>query len=168
MQIWLAEEADSAEKSRRKKRRAMRRILCGAIAVAIALCAAVVAAQQNGNGPGAKLREDLRKAVMNGNLTDSQKTTLQQAGAAMREAAQAKQNGGSVDRDAVKKAMSDIKQVADSGAFQPEDARAVKADLAAMQNAFDKGKRTRRPLADLLHRQGQGLLSNFLSSKLGI
>jgi len=146
----------------------MRRILCGAIAVSMALCAAATTAQQNGNGSGAKLREDLRKAVMNGNLTDPQKSTLQQAGAAMREAAQAKQNGGSVDRDAVKKTMSDIKQIADSGAFQPEDAQAVKADLAAMQGAMDKGKRTRRPLADLLHRPGQGLLSNFLSSKLRI
>ena len=86
----------------------------------------------------------------------------------MREAAQAQQNGGTVDRDAMKKAMSDIKQIADSGAFQPEDAQAVKADLAAMQGAVDKEKRTRRPLADLLHQQGQQLLSNFLSSKLHI
>src|SRR5262249_27697913 len=126
------------------------------------------AAQQSDNSPGAKLRTDLRKAVMNGNLTDAQKNTLQQAGATMREAAQARQNGGTVDRDAMKKAISDIKQIADSGAFQPEDAQAVKADLAAMQGAVDKEKRTRRPLADLLHRQGQRLLSNFLSSKLHI
>ena len=146
----------------------MRRVLFGMVATAMVLGAAMAGAQENGNGPGAKLRTDLRKAVMNGNLTDAQKNSLQQAGAAMREAAKAKQNGSSVDRDAVKKAMSDIKQIADSGAFQPGDAQAVKADLAAMQDAFDKGKRTGRPLADLLHRQGQGLISNLLCSKLHI
>jgi hypothetical protein len=146
----------------------MKRVMVGAITMALVLCGVAAAAQQNGNSAGAKLQTDLRRAVMNGKLTDAQKGTLQQAGETMREAAQAKQSGGSVDRDAVKKAMADIKQIADSGAFQPEDAQAVKADLAEMQDAFEKGKRARRPLADLLHRQGQGLLSNLLSSKLPI
>lgn len=90
-------------------------------------------AQPAGNGAGAKLRADLIKAVQNGHLTDAQKTSMQNAGSVLREAAKARQNGQQVDRNAVKKAFSDIKKVTDSDAFRPEDKQAVKADLEAMK-----------------------------------
>lgn len=118
----------------------MKQIILGAM-LAILWIAGPMAAQQNGNstnasapsGPGAKLRTDLAKAVQNGHMTDEQKKTLQDAGAKLREAAQARQNGDKPDLSSVKKALGDIKKVAESGAFQPDDAAAVKADLEAMQ-----------------------------------
>jgi len=118
----------------------MKQIILGMI-LAMLWSAGPLAAQQNDNtasapapsGPGAKLRTDLAKAVQNGNLTDAQKKTLQDAGTKLREAAQARQNGEKPDLSSVKKALGDIKKLADSGAFQPDDAAAVKADLDAMK-----------------------------------
>jgi hypothetical protein len=96
------------------------------------------------NGPGAKLRADLKKAVQNGHLTDEQKSSMQNAGATLRRAAEARQNGQKVDREAVKKAFSDIKKVTDSDAFQPEDKLAVKADLEAVKEKAKEGRGGKR------------------------
>lgn len=101
-------------------------------------------AEPSTNGPGAKLRADLVKAVQNGHLTDDQKKSMQSAGAALREAAQARQSGEKVDRAAVKKAFSDIKKITDSDAFQPEDKQAVKADLEAMKEKAKESRGGRR------------------------
>jgi len=108
--------------------------------------------ESENNGPAAKLRADLIKAVQNGHLTDAQKTSMQNAGTTLREAARARQNGEKVDRDAVKKAFSDIKKVVDSNAFQPEDKQAVKADLEAMKEKAReaRGGRRRGPLRQIL------------------
>lgn len=85
--------------------------------------------------PGAKLREDLIRAVKNANLTAEQRDTLLAARTRLRQAAEAKQNGLPVDRDSVRISLSDIDNIAKSGAFQPDDAKAVRADLKAMQQA---------------------------------
>ena len=131
------------------------------MASAILLCAitSIVVAQDTSaepakEGPMVKLRADLIKGVENGHLSDAQKTTMQNAGAVLRKVAQARQSGGSVDRSAVKKALSDIKGIVNSDAFEPEDQAAVKADLEALK---EKAKEAR---------QGQGRrrgrLSNYL------
>jgi len=101
-------------------------------------------AEPAANGPGAKLRGDLIKAVQNGHLTDEQKASMQNAGSALREAVKARQNGEQVDRAAVKKAFSDIKKVTDSDAFRPEDKQAVKADLEAMKEKARESRGGRR------------------------
>lgn len=95
------------------------------------------------SGPMARLRADLATAVKNGKLTDAQKKTLEGAGAKLREAGEARQRGGKVDRGAVKKALGEIRKVAGSGAFQPVDAAAVKADLDALRE-LGGGQRRRR------------------------
>lgn len=92
-------------------------------------------------GPLAKLRADLTRALKNATLSESQKKTLQDAGTRLREAAQARQEGGKVDRKSVKKALDQIRKVAESGAFQPDDAAAVKADLDAMREAGGRSRR---------------------------
>lgn len=96
------------------------------------------------NGPGAKLRADLIKAVQNGHLTDEQKSSMQNAGAALRAAAQARQSGEKVDRSSVKKAFADIKKVTDSDAFRPEDKEAVQADLEAVKEKVKESRGGRR------------------------
>jgi hypothetical protein len=135
----------------------MKRMGFALFAVLLSL-ACMTAAQDNSaeppqNGPGAKLRADLKKAVQNGHLTDEQKSSMQSAGAALRQAAEARQSGQKVDRNAVKKAFSDIKKVADSDAFQPEDKQAVKADLEAMK---EKGKEARGGRRRGIFRQALG------------
>lgn len=66
---------------------------------ALLLCLSSLAAAQDGStepandGPGAKLRADLVKAVQNGHLTDEQKSSMQNAATALREAA-----GGEAER----------------------------------------------------------------------
>jgi hypothetical protein len=93
------------------------------------------------DGPAAKLRQDLATAVRNGTLNDDQNEMLKDAGSRLREAREAKQNGDQVDRDSVKKAFAEIREVTQSGAFKPEDEAAVKADLDALQNAHQGRKR---------------------------
>lgn len=94
--------------------------------------------------PLEKLRADLKKAIERANLTPAQQETLDAATSTLRNAATARQSGERVDRDKVKKAFADIKKVAESGAFQPEDVQAVKADMEAMKQAFQqKGGRRR-------------------------
>jgi len=129
----------------------MRQMIWSAV-VALLCAAGPVAAQQNGpdsgasqpSGPAAKLRTDLAQAVQNANLNDDQKKMLQDAGEKLRKARQARENGEKPDRGSVKKALDEIKKVSDSGAFQPDDAAAVKADLEAMQQ--NRGGRGRRRL----------------------
>ena len=104
---------------------------------------ALVAQSQDNSGPAAKLRADLSTAVKNANLTDAQKETLQDAASRLRAAAEARKNGDKVDRGSVKKALSEIEKVAKSGAFRPEDAAAVKADLEAIQEARGRSRRGR-------------------------
>jgi hypothetical protein len=86
---------------------------------------------------GARLRQDLAKAVRNATLSDDQKKTLQDAGSRLREAREARQNGEKVDRGSVKKALDEIRQVTESGAFTPEDEAAVKADLDALRGSHE-------------------------------
>jgi len=125
----------------------MNKILFG---VALSLCLSCLAGAQDSlpepakDGPGAKLRADLIKAVQNGHLTDEQKSSMQNAGAALREAAKSKRNGEKVDRDAVKKAFSDIKKIVNSDAFQPEDQQAVKADMEAVKEKVKEAGGGRR------------------------
>ena len=114
-------------------------------------CAPLLAAQTTTNStsdsngtPTSKLRDDLRKAIQNGNLSDQQKTTMQNAGAALRAAAEARQNGEKVDRSSVKKAFSDIEKVTNSNAFRPEDQQAVKADLEAIKEKASQARGGRR------------------------
>lgn len=99
-----------------------------------------------GGGLMAKLRDDLKKGVENGHLTDTQKETLKSAGVTLREAAQAKQNDETVDRKAVKKAFSDIKKIVDSDAFQPEDQAAIKTDIQAIKDKARESRGGRRGL----------------------
>ena len=126
----------------------MKRI--GLVVFAVMFCLVCLAGAQDGsseaakNGPGAKLRADLIKAVQNGHLMDAQKSSMKNAGAALREAASARQNGQKVDRDAVKKAFSDIKKVVDSDAFQPDDKQEVKADLEALKEKVKESRGGRR------------------------
>lgn len=134
----------------------MNKIVFGVFAVV--LCLSCVAGAQDGSsepakdGPGAKLRADLIKAVQNGHLTDEQKTSMQNAAAALREAGKARQSGQKVDRDAVKKAFSEIKKVVNSDAFQPQDKQAVQADLEAVKEKVkeSRGGRRRGPLRQIL------------------
>lgn len=135
----------------------MNKIVFVVFAILLGLSASIAVAQDNSseparNGPAAKLRADLTKAVQNGHLTDAQKSTMQSAAASLREAAQARQNGEKVDRDAVKKAFSDIKNVVNSDAFQPDDKEAVKADLEAMKEKAKeaRGGRHRGPFRQIL------------------
>lgn len=91
--------------------------------------------------PFGKLRSDLATAVKNANLTGDQKKTLQDAGDRLRAAGEARQSGGKIDRGSVKKAFSEIRKVAESGAFQPEDSAAVKADLDALRESRGGSRR---------------------------
>jgi hypothetical protein len=90
---------------------------------------------------GARLQQDLAKAVRNATLTDDQKKTLQDGGSRLREAREAKQNGEKVDRGSVKKALGEIRQVTESGAFKSEDEAAVKADLDALGGSHEGRRR---------------------------
>ena len=93
------------------------------------------------NGPAAKLRQDLATAVRSAKLSDDQKKTLEDAGSRLREAREARQNGEKVDRGSVKKALAEIRKVAESGAFKPEDEAAVKADLDALRGSHEGRRR---------------------------
>jgi pantothenate synthetase len=85
------------------------------------------------SGPAAKVRQDLATAVRNATLSDDQKRALEDAGSRLRAAREARQSGDKVDRKSLKKALDEIRQVSESGAFKPEDQAAVKADLDALQ-----------------------------------
>jgi hypothetical protein len=111
--------------------------------------AALVAGPQNqeqsappASGPAAKLRQDLTKAVRNATLRDDQKKMLEDAGSRLREAGEARRSGEKVDRGSVKIALGEIRKVTESGAFEPEDEAAVKADLDNLREAH-KGPRRR-------------------------
>lgn len=69
---------------------------------------------------------------------------MQNAATRLRQAAEARQNGRKVDRDTVKKALTDIKGVIDSGAFRPEDQEAVNADLEALKEKIHSARGRRR------------------------
>ena len=135
----------------------MKKIVFLVLAILLGTLTSIAVAQESSSepaqdSPAAKLRTDLTKAVQNGHLTDAQKSSMQSAAASLREAAQARQNGEKIDRDAVKKAFSDIKNVANSDAFQPEDKAAVKADLEAMKEKAKeaRGGRRRGPFRQVL------------------
>jgi hypothetical protein len=110
-------------------------------AAIVALLCSIALPAAAGDGPLTKLREDLAIAIRNANLTDSQKRTLDDATSRLREAAQSKQSGGKVDRKSVKKALSDIRKIAESGAFQPSDLAAIKADLDTLRDAGGRSRR---------------------------
>lgn len=115
--------------------------LAAALILSVGLLGAPQDTPATGSGPMAKLRTDLATAVKNANLNDSQKKTLQDAGARLKAAGQARQDGNKVDRGSVKKALEEIRKVAESGAFQPDDAAAVKADLDALKQASGRSRR---------------------------
>jgi len=136
----------------------MMKMAFSTIAIFLLVATTIAVAQGNSgesssssNGPAAKLRADLIKAAQNGHLTDSQKDSMKNAAAALHKAAQAKQSGEKIDRDEVKKAMSDIKSIINSDAFQPEDKAAVQADLEALKEKAKeaRGRRGRGPLRQL-------------------
>ncbi len=128
----------------------MKRVIFGRIAILLLAVNSIAIAQDAAsdatkNGPMTKLRADLTRAVQNGHLTDTQKNIMQHATTTLRQAAQDRQNGEKVDRDAVKKALSDIKEIINSDAFLPEDKEVVKADLEALKEKVRESREGRRP-----------------------
>jgi uncharacterized protein YaaN involved in tellurite resistance len=119
----------------------MKRLIVFVIAAMLVSVTAHAGAQR-GSGVKAdpklteKLREHLTVAIANATLSEDQERMLRAAGETLRTASEAKQAGGSVDRDGVKQAFADIKTVLESDAFRPEDAKQVKADMEAVQKAM--------------------------------
>jgi type II secretory pathway component PulJ len=129
----------------------MKRAVVGLIVVLFFAIASIAVARADSgasatsaDSPMAKLRVDLRKAVENGRLSDAQQETMRNVAATLRQAAEARQQGQKVDRGAVKKAFSDIKDITNSDAFQPEDKQAVKADLEAVKEHAKEARAQRR------------------------
>jgi len=125
----------------------MKKLIYSLIAAGL-FAVALVAGPQNqeqsapaANGPAAKLRQDLTKAVRNATLRDDQKKMLEDAESRLREAGEARRSGEKVDRGSVKTALGEIRKVTESGAFAPEDEAAVKADLDALREGHNGARR---------------------------
>jgi hypothetical protein len=81
----------------------------------------------------AKLMNDLQQAAPRAKLNDDQNDKLQSDIAALKDAQQAKRQGQSVDQDKVQAALNDLRQIADSGAFQDADQKLLDQDFTAIQ-----------------------------------
>lgn len=96
------------------------------------------------------LVKHLEQAMANAKLTEEQKTKLEQAKAALREAGQGRRRGGSgtqPDREKMRTALRDLQEISQSDAFRPEDKEAVRKDLdklRQMRGSGQTGTRRRR------------------------
>ncbi|HEX4810024.1 MAG TPA: MOSC domain-containing protein [Bryobacteraceae bacterium] len=83
------------------------------------------------NGPVARLRSDIQRAIQNGNPTENELATLQKALGTLREARTAKEQGRQVDRQHVENALTDAERVFQSNSFRPADRQAVQRRKAS-------------------------------------
>ena len=82
------------------------------------------------------LVKNLEKAMANAKLSDEQKTKLEQARTALREAAQGHRRGASgatPDREKMRTALRDLAEISQSDAFRAEDKEAVRKDLEKLR-----------------------------------
>lgn len=94
------------------------------------------------------LVKNLEKAMANANLTEEQKTKLEQARTTVRDAAQARRRGGSgapPDREKLRTALRDLYEISQSDAFRAEDREAVRKDLEKLREMRGQGGAERRP-----------------------
>lgn len=99
------------------------------------LCVLISAASvsQNNPGPLAQLADHLEAAMSRAHLTEPQKTKLQADEDVLRANIRLKASGAEIDRGQVVKAVKDIRNVAHSGGFLPEDERILEADIEALR-----------------------------------
>jgi hypothetical protein len=88
----------------------------------------------------AKLRDDVGAAMVNANLKDKQKKTLEESRETLGQAVEARRQGEPMDRKKVQKAFEDIRKMAGTDAFGAEDRAAVQEDL---QNLHASGAQNR-------------------------
>lgn len=93
-----------------------------------------------------KLRDHLNTAIANAKLTDEQRQKMEAARAALAPMAQRKRRaaGQPPDRQAMRKAMMDLREVLQSGAFREEDRALIQNDLKELRKqGLRAGKRQR-------------------------
>lgn len=89
------------------------------------------------------LVKHLDQAMANAKLSEEQKTKLEQAKAALRDAGQARRRGGSgtqPDREKMRTALRDLQEISQSDAFRPEDKEAVRKDLDKLRQMRGSGQ----------------------------
>lgn len=99
---------------------------------------AAQSARGNGNGPAARLRSDIQRAIQNGNPTQDELTTLQKSLATLRDARAARQQGQPVDRQRVQSALADAEKVFQSNSFRAADRQAVERDVQELRSRHEK------------------------------
>jgi hypothetical protein len=93
-----------------------------------------------------RLRADVQTAINNGNLTARERRSADDALATLRDAAENRRDGYSVDSREVRLAMDNLRTLLDSNSIRPEDRDRLREDLnqlRAMRRADDTGVRSR-------------------------
>jgi hypothetical protein len=112
-----------------------RRILGMGFLFFVAGACGYAGAQRVGGGlpsPMVKLMNDLQRAAR-AKLSDDQNDKLQSDIAALKDAQQARRQGQSVDQGKLHRALNDLHQIVDSGAFQDADQKQLDQDFTAIQ-----------------------------------
>ena len=90
------------------------------------------------NGPAARLRADIRRAIENGNPTEDELATLQKSLATLKDARSAREQGRPVDRQAVENALAGAKKVFQSDSFRAADRKAVQHDIEEIRSRHER------------------------------
>lgn len=106
--------------------------------LAVLITAATYATPSQPQAPGsskplAQLADDLQTATAHSHLSDKQRARLQSDGAVLQSAREASEQGRAVNRQQVTAAVRDIRSIAESGAFSPEDQQALRADIQVLR-----------------------------------
>ena len=80
-----------------------------------------------------KFQADLDKAVSRANLSEQQRRDLDNIRASMQKQAEARRQGGTVDRKAMRQNMQALRDLISSEAFQAEDRETLLNDLQQMR-----------------------------------
>lgn len=106
------------------------------LAASIAAAAYTAPSQPQAPGPSrplAQLADDLQTATAHAHLNDEQKARVQSDSAVLESARQASEQGRTVNRQQVGSAVRDIRNLAESGAFSPQDQQALRADILTLR-----------------------------------
>jgi len=112
-----------------------KRVVTLIFAFCITTTCSYAGAQRRGGGksPVAQLIADLQQATPRAQLSNDQNDKLQADVASLKQAVQAKQQGGTVDRDQLKATIDDLHGIVDSGAFQGADQKQLDQDFKSLQ-----------------------------------